>query len=47
MSNRIAIALMILAALALAADRLLTGSAATLFLARKFVDLVDYMAFWR
>ncbi|GAA0293317.1 hypothetical protein [Rhodovulum strictum] len=47
MSNRVAIVLLVLVALAAAADQVLTGSANTLFLARKFVDLIDALAFWR
>jgi hypothetical protein len=32
---------------ALGADFLLQGGQATLFLARKFADLSEYIAFWR
>lgn len=47
MSNRVAIPLLAAILAALAADYLLNGTAATLFLARKFVDLTEYLAFWR
>ncbi|TCO70579.1 hypothetical protein [Rhodovulum euryhalinum] len=47
MTNRVAIALLGLILAALAADLTLNGSDATLFLARKFLDLTDYIAFWR
>lgn len=47
MTNRVAIVLLIVILSALAADALLNGTAATLFLARKFVDLTEYLAVWR
>ena len=47
MTNRIALALAILVVIALLADRILTGGAAAFFLARKFLTLLDWIAFWR
>ena len=47
MPNRLALILCGLVALAVLADQVLNGGAAGLFLMRKFVDLVDYLSFWR
>jgi len=47
MTDRVATAFLALVLAALAADYVLNGSAATLFLARKFLDLTDWLAFWR
>ncbi len=47
MTNRIALALAILTILSLILDRLVNQGAATVFLARKFIDLVDWLEFWR
>ena len=47
MTNRIALGLGLLIAAALAVDARLNGAQATLFLARKLLDLVEWMAFWR
>ena len=46
MSNRIAVILGITIIALLAID-LLAGWGATLFLARKFTDFIEWMAFWR
>ncbi len=47
MTNRIALFLGICLAVAIAADVLLNGGTALMFLLRKFVDLVEWVAFWR
>lgn len=47
MTNRIALALAVLTVLCLILDRALNQGAAFLFLARKFLDLVDWLEFWR
>jgi hypothetical protein len=46
MTDRVALSLVLLIGLLIAAD-LLMGFGATLFLARKFVDLLDLLAVWR
>jgi len=46
MTNRIAIWIVLAVLAALAAD-LLLGLGATLFIARRFVGLIDWIAFWR
>jgi len=46
MTNRVALWLAILILIALIADYLL-GYGATLFLARQFLDLIEWVAFWR
>lgn len=46
MTNTLAIILAALIAAAIAAD-LLLGLGASLFLARRFADLVEWMSFWR
>ncbi len=47
MPNRLALTLGGLVAVAILADQLLNGGHAGLFLMRKFVDLVEYLSFWR
>lgn len=47
MTNRIALALGAMILLALGYDLLLNDMAGSLFLARKMLDLIDYLAFWR
>ena len=47
MPNRLALILCGLVILAIQADQMLNGGVAGLFLMRKFVDLVDYLSFWR
>ena len=46
MTNRIALALAALIAAFVALD-LALGTGGTLFLARRFLGLLDWMAFWR
>jgi hypothetical protein len=46
MSNRAALAIGLLVILAVAAD-LWLNTGAVLFLMQKFVDLTEYIAFWR
>lgn len=47
MTTRLAAVLTLIIALAVAADLLLAGGAGSLFLARKFQDLIVYVTFWR
>ncbi|MES2146162.1 MAG: hypothetical protein V4516_17890 [Pseudomonadota bacterium] len=47
MTDRIALALGLMIAAALGADVLFNDSAVLLFLLRKFVDMVEWLAFWR
>ncbi len=47
MTNRLALILGLLIVSALAADVGLNDSTALMFLLRKFVDMVEWMAFWR
>ncbi|MCV2870476.1 hypothetical protein OEW28_17830 [Defluviimonas sp. WL0002] len=47
MTNRIAAALGLIVIAALLADLMLAGGAASLFLAKKLADLIEYLAFWR
>jgi hypothetical protein len=47
MPNRLALILGALIAAAILADQVLNGGAAGLFLMRKFVDMVEYLSFWR
>lgn len=47
MSNRLAVILALMIAAAILADQVLAGGDNLLFLARKFADLTEYMAFWR
>ncbi len=46
MTNRIAIGIALALAIFLAVD-VLFNLGATLFLARRFVDLIEWLAFWR
>ncbi|MDZ7709802.1 MAG: hypothetical protein U5K36_06790 [Roseovarius sp.] len=47
MTNRIAAVLVLLIAAGLAYDVLRNDAAGVLFLARKLMDLIEYLAFWR
>lgn len=47
MTNRIAFVLAGVLALAILADLALNGGSALLFLARKMLDLIALVAFWR
>ncbi|MCV2880844.1 hypothetical protein [Actibacterium sp. XHP0104] len=47
MSNRSALILALLIAVGLIADQVANDGQASMFLARKMVDLIDYLAFWR
>jgi hypothetical protein len=47
LTNSIALFLGICLALAIGADVLANDGAALVFLMRKFVDLVEWVAFWR
>ncbi|MBV7409993.1 glyceraldehyde-3-phosphate dehydrogenase [Maritimibacter sp. DP1N21-5] len=47
MTNRVALILFLVVALAFAGDLILNEGAATLFLAKKLYDLLDWIAFWR
>ncbi|MFU8779017.1 MAG: hypothetical protein ACNA7M_15350 [Roseovarius sp.] len=47
MTNTFAIGLGGIILLALGADFVLNESQATLFLGRKLLDLIEYLAFWR
>lgn len=47
MTDRLALMLALLIALGIGADVLLTGGATLLFLARKFIVLLDAVQFWR
>jgi hypothetical protein len=47
MTNRIAVPLALLIAGAIAADLMLNGGRASLYLARKLLTFVEYIAFWR
>lgn len=47
MTNRIAIAIGLIMAAFLVVDSFVFGWANTLFLAKKFADLIEWMAFWR
>jgi len=47
MDNRTALGLGAVILLALGLDFVLQGGEGTLFLLRKFADLIDYVAFWR
>ena len=47
MTNRIVIAIVIVAALVFAADALAFGGTLPVFLARKAADLIEWVAFWR
>jgi hypothetical protein len=47
MTNRIALALALAILIALVLDRVALGGAAVHLLARRFVTLIDWVAFWR
>ena len=47
MTNGIALFVVLLAAAALVADAIFNGWGGSLFLARRFLDLVAWVAFWR
>ncbi|MEL6915095.1 MAG: hypothetical protein AAFP13_11390 [Pseudomonadota bacterium] len=47
MTTRLALILLAIILCALAADRVLNGSEASVFLLRKFLDLIEWTAFWR
>ena len=47
MTNRIAVYLGLVLAIAIGADLLFDGGHALMFLSRKFVNLVEWVAFWR
>ncbi|MCB2119102.1 MAG: hypothetical protein KDD81_06405 [Rhodobacteraceae bacterium] len=47
MTNRIALALGLLILGALVTDVWVNDSAASLFLAKKLADVIEYLAFWR
>lgn len=47
MNNAVSVALGGLVVAALAGDALLNGGAGGVFVARKLLDLVEYIAFWR
>ena len=47
MSNRIALIVAAVILTVILLDIVLDGSAALLFLLRKLVDMIEYVAFWR
>ena len=47
MTDRLAIVLGVLIALLIAADLLANGGGVLVFLARKMMDLMEYLIFWR
>lgn len=47
MSNRIAFCLAVVIVASILLDVSLNGSEALLFLLRKLVDMIEYLAFWR
>lgn len=47
MTNRLAIIFAVLIVGAILSDLIFNGGAASLFLLRKMMDLIDWMAFWR
>jgi hypothetical protein len=47
MTNTIALVLLILIAAAVGADLAANDGAALFFLTRKFLDLIEWVAFWR
>ena len=47
MTNRLAIWLLLLLAGLLALDHFVQDSEATIFLGRQFLELLQYVAFWR
>ncbi len=47
MTNRIALWIGLLLLAAISADLALNGGSALVFLLRKFLDMVEWLAFWR
>lgn len=47
MTNRIAIALALLILAGLVLDQVASSGAGAIFLARRFADLLEWVAFWR
>ncbi len=47
MTNSIAFVLFVLLGLGIAADVLLNDSTALLFMGKKFLDAIEWLAFWR
>ncbi len=47
MTNRIALVLGLLILIALAVDIALVGTEHLVFLAKKFLELIEWVAFWR
>jgi hypothetical protein len=47
MTNQVAVALGIIIVIALGVDGIMFDWANTVFVGRKFVDLVEWLAFWR
>ncbi|MGQ0566421.1 MAG: hypothetical protein ACT4OK_15315 [Gemmobacter sp.] len=47
MTNRLAVILAVLIVAAILADQVLNDARAGVFLLRKFVDMVEYLSFWR
>ena len=47
MTNTIALVLGVIITLLLIADQIWLGGRATLFLAREFTQLIEWVAFWR
>ncbi len=47
MTDRIALGLALLLAALIGADLMLNGGESLLFLARKFLDLMEWVEFWR
>jgi len=47
LTNRIALWIGLLLLAAISADLALNGGAALVFLLRKFLDMVEWLAFWR
>ncbi len=47
MTNQVAVALGILIVIALGVDGIIFDWTYTIFVGRKFVDLVEWVAFWR
>jgi len=47
MTNRLALTIFALIVVAVLADQALNGGAAGVFLMRKFIDMVEYLSFWR
>jgi hypothetical protein len=47
MTDRLALVIVLLVVVAIGADLLANDGAATMFVTRKFLDLVEWVAFWR